>query len=92
MRNIQAIGRGYSGSSSVLTSLANAEVLAHLEDEAGYYNFCLQVFNDASISINGSALIFIAANTTFETDSNDAPIISLKFAESGVQFTWTGAY
>ncbi len=92
MRSIQTIGQGFSGSGSKLTSVADEEVLLNLEDEEGYYNFTLQVFNDCHISVNGSPYIFLNANTTFETDSKDAPIKSLKFQENDIQFIWLGAY
>ena len=92
MRSVQSIGRGYSGSGSKLTSAAGLEVLTNLEDGSGYYNFSLQVFNDCHISVNGSQYIFLAANTTFETDSKDAPVKSFKIQESDVQFVWVGAY
>jgi hypothetical protein len=92
MRTIQTIGRGFSGSGNKLTSVANAEVFTNLEDTNGYYSFSLQVFTDCHISVNGAAFFFLTANTTFETDSNDVPVKSLKFQENNVQFLWIGAY
>ena len=92
MRSVQSIGRGFSGAGNKLTSVANTEVLTNLEDSSGYYNFSLQVFGDCHISVNGSASIFLNANTTFETDSKDVPIKSLKIIENDVQFIWVGAY
>jgi hypothetical protein len=92
MRSVQTIGRGFSGSTNKSISIANAEVLTTLEDTNGYYNFTLQVFNDCHISVNGSQYIFLGANTTFETDSNDTPIKSLKIQENGVEYIWVGAY
>ena len=92
MRSVQSLGRGYSGSGSKLTSVAGLEALTNLEDESGYYNFSLQVYNDCHISVNGSQNIFLSANNTFETDSKDAPVKSLKIQENDVQFIWVGAY
>lgn len=92
MRSVQTIGSGYSGSQDKQTSVANAEVLTNLEDISGYYNFSLQVLNDCHISINGSPDIFLNANTTFETDSKDMPVQSLKIRENNVEFIWIGAY
>jgi len=92
MRSIQTIGKGFSGSGSKLTSATGLEVLTNLEDSSGYYNFSLQVFDDCHISVNGSSYIFLNANTTFETDSKDVPIKSLKFEENDIQFIWLGAY
>ena len=92
MRSVQTIGSGYSGSHDKQTSVANAEVLTNLEDSSGYYNFSLQVGGDCHISINNSPDIFLNANTTFETDSKDMPIRSLKIRENDVEFIWIGAY
>lgn len=92
MRSIQSIGSGYSGSENKQTSVAGAEVLTNLEDSSGYYNFSLQVYGDCHISVNGLPYIFLPANTTFETDSKDAPVTSLKIQENDVQFIWIGAY
>lgn len=92
MRYIQTIGQGFSGSEEKQTSVEDEEVLTDLVNEDGYYNFSLQVFNDCHISVNGSPYIYLNANTTFETDSKDVPIKSLKIQENDIQFIWLGAY
>jgi len=76
-------GTVIKGSTSLLTSVANAEIIP---DGFSFVDF--ELFNDqiCHISINGGDYIYIRASQGIKIDSSS----SIKIQEAGITFTWIG--
>lgn len=90
------IGSGYIGSSDLITSTVNLEIIPSppVGWSVGYslYKFALSNTEQCHVKINGGNPILLAALQGFSMDSIDAPISSFVIVESGITFNWIGAY
>jgi hypothetical protein len=90
------IGKGFKGSPTKLTSVANQEILpakpAGWTVPYNFYTFSFIADQDCTIIINGGDEIFWLAGVPFNTTDIDVPITSFKIKESGKTFTWAGGY
>lgn len=95
----QRIGSGYIGSSGILTSTANQEIIPTPPAELGWtlkynlYKFSFVPLQSCQVQINNGQSIYIDADSGgFFTDHIDAPIWSFKIITPSIQFYWVGAY
>ena len=86
-----------TGSGSLLTSVANTEVVP--ATPAGwinaYYSFYKFVFtNDiaCTIKINGGSPIYLAAGQGFTVEKGDLAVTSFVIVTATVKYTWVGYY
>ena len=93
----QRLGSAYMGSSGILTSVANAEIIpsppSHWSGKYYFYKFTFMNDQECKIIINDSNMqIYLRAGQGFEMNEVDASIHSFKIVESGVTYNWMGAY
>lgn len=92
------VGIGYVGSSDIQTSSAMQNIVPSPDASwnTGYKLYKFSFVNptqDCHVYINGSSQqIFIPVGQGFEIDSTDAPISSFVIKESGISFSWIGAF
>lgn len=92
------IGKGkyYMGSESILTSVANEEIIPETpsnwtSERYYYYRFDFMNLSDCTIIINNGGKIFLPAGCGYSINENTPVIRSFKIVESGVSFHWSGA-
>jgi hypothetical protein len=88
------IGSGYKGSSALQTSVANQEILPAKPTgwtiPYSFYKFSFKCKEDCTIIVNGEEIFWEAG--VFEISETDAPITSFKIKQTGIHFTWVGAF
>lgn len=93
----QRLGSGYLGSTGLLTSIANAQILptppSNWTRKYYFYKFAFMNDQECRIILNDSnQQIYLRAGQGFEMNEIDNPIWSFKIVESGVTYNWMGAY
>ena len=94
------VGAGYFGTSSVQTSVANADIIQSFKPSSftTAINFAAYKFTFANqaactILINDSIVpIYLDANQGFDIGVEDAPIYSFKIVQGGIAYNCVGAY
>ena len=92
------IGSGYLGSSSLETSVANAEIIptppSSLKWTIGYklYKFSFINTQACTVKINNDNIIYLQANQGLNIDQNDKEITNFCICEDNVNYTWVGAF
>jgi len=95
---MQRVGSGYFGSSDLIISTANQEILqqykpANYKTSFSAYKFSFMNLQDCHVVINGSpSQIYLKANTGFEIDSGDKEIYTFVIVEASVSCYCIGAY
>lgn len=80
---------GFIGSSSILTSIENQELV---KKGIVFHKFSYFNYEACTVSINGSSPIYLAAEQGFTSDFHDTKIKSFVILNSGVNFNWIGAF
>jgi hypothetical protein len=78
----------FDGSSSLQTSVANAEIIPV---GVSFYFFQFSNDQDCTIKINDSNPIFIRANQGLVSTFHDRMVYSFKIVESGIKYNWIGS-
>jgi hypothetical protein len=91
------LGSGYIGSSQLLTSTVNQEIIPSPPSSKPFKKYSLyqmSFLNDqnCTVVINEDATIFLRAGQGFESDSEDMPIYSFVVKESGITYNWIAAF
>lgn len=91
------IGSGYFGSSTLLTSTGNNELIQQHKPSSytSFETYKFSFFNNSActIKINDSNdEIYLKANQGFSSEYYDAPIYSFIIVTSNVQYNYIGAY
>ncbi|MEK4025531.1 hypothetical protein [Sporosarcina sp. FSL W7-1283] len=91
------MGNGYLGSSKILTSAANQEIVPETpenwtSDRYSIYKLSFINKNNCSVKINGGSSIYLEANQGFESSKEDKAINSFVIVEEGIQYSFIGAY
>lgn len=91
------LGSAYVGSSDKLTSTANQEIVQQHKPVGWtipikFYKFSFMNYQDCHVKINNSDAIFLAANQGFEMNEVDAPVKTFTIVESGIEYSYIGAY
>jgi hypothetical protein len=91
------LGSGYIGSSQLLTSTLNQEIIPLPDSSKSFKKYSLYKFSfsnnqDVTVIINNDATIFIPAGRGFEIDETDAPIYSFVIKEAGITYNWAACY
>lgn len=90
------MGNGYLGSSNIQSSVAGREIIpASPSNWTGGYRVRKLSFDNeqnCTIILNGTTTIFLKAGLGFEMDYEDASITSFVIVESGINYTWIGAF
>lgn len=85
---------GVVGSATLLTSVANEEIIPAppAEWDIGYNFYRFELLNDqgCSIIVNGSDPMYLRPGQGFETQKGDEIVRSIKIVEDGVTFNWMG--
>lgn len=93
---MQIIGKGYDGSPTLETSVANQEIIPSPSIgtiRRNFYKFSFCCDEDCTIIINGIKEIYWRAGVVFQVEPGDQPITSFKIKEGGKQYyIWAGAY
>lgn len=86
----------YKGSSSVLTSAANEEVVPEAPSNwtLGYrfYKFSFINKNACVIKVNNGEEIYLETEQGFESDKDDQEVGSFVIVTPDTQYTWIGAW
>jgi len=80
---------GYSGSSDVLTSTANQQLVVGGKLYSEFYFYNTQACH---VKVNGSGAIYLMAGQNFEIDETNPMINSFIIVDSGVSLSWVGIY
>lgn len=91
------LGSAYVGSPNKLTSTANQEIVQQHKPSGWtmamkFYKFSFMNYQDCHVRINGSDPIFLAANQGFEMNEVDALIKTFEIIDSGIEYSYIGAY
>lgn len=91
------IGNGYFGTSAMLISTANLEVIqqhkpATWDGQFTTYKFAFNNAGACQVKINGSDSIYLAANQGFTSDYYDQPIYSFVIVTNAINYNYIGAY
>lgn len=90
-------GTNYIGSEKLETSVANQEVVpltpeGWTSERYKFIRFSLKVGADCTIIINNTNKIFVENGVIFSMDEFAPPITSIKFVESGIQYSFGAVY
>lgn len=80
---------GYLGSSSIVTSQGNDEIVPQ---GLSFYKFSFLNYSACTVKINNSDPIYLAEGQGFSSDIHDAKITSFIIVEPNIQYNWIGAY
>lgn len=83
------IGAGYIGSSSILTSTENLEVIPA---KYNFYKFQFMNDQECQVKVNKDNPIVLRAGQGFQMDQIDSPIHSFIIVDAGITYNWIGAY
>ena len=90
---------GYAGSSNVLTSTANQELVPSTlypgtcHSQKNYFcEFYFYNNADCHIKVNGSGSIYLKAGQNFEMDETNPMISSFIIVDANVSFSWVGVF
>ena len=82
------IGSEFIGSSDVLISVANAEIIPSGKK---CYKFSILNQQSCHLIINNGSPIYLGSLQGFNSDEKDCEIYSIKFSESNIQYNYIGA-
>jgi len=89
-------GVGYLGSNKIETSVANQEIIdsppSHWSHGYSLYKMSYLNRDSCTVIINGKTEIYLEAGQGFEMNENDAPITSFVIKETGIRYTFIGAW
>lgn len=89
-------GSGYLGSPKLETSTVNQEIVpsppSHWTSLYKLYKFSFNNKQATKVIINKETTVYLEAGQGFEMDLGDAPIYSFVIVDSGVPYTFIGAY
>ena len=91
------MANGYLGSSNLLTSTANLEIVPNTpigwsNKRYSFYKFSFINKTTCRVKINGGEPIYLEENQGFESDKEDVKINSFIIVEPTVDFNWIGSY
>lgn len=91
------MANGFLGAETILTSTENHEVVPETPsnwtwDKYSFYKFSFINYDPCTIKINGGEPIYLKELQGFESSERDVKINSFVIVESGIEFSWLGAY
>jgi len=91
------VGSGYFGSSDLIVSTANQEIIQQNKptnlSSFSAYKLSFMNTQDCHVIINGSAnQIYLKANTGFEIDASDKEIYTFVIVEAAISYYYVGGY
>lgn len=91
------MANGYLGTSEILTSSANEEILPKTpsnwtDERYSFYKFSFINYDNCQIKVNNGKPIHLNAEQGFECERGDQKINSFIIVDGNVRFSWIGAY
>lgn len=91
------VGIGYLGTSQLMVSTANLELVPSTTPTGwnmGYklYRFSFLNDQDCTVIVNGVTTLFIRASQGFEINEPDAPITSFVIVTAGINYNFVAGY
>ena len=91
-------GSGYIGSSALMVSVANAEIIPGIPVGSGWtqgykcYKLALYNTEACTIKINNGDAIYLRAGQGISIDQNDKMIENLCICENNIHYNWIAGY